>query len=229
MMKKEASAFTTYIALIACLLGIFASGLWSRRETRKKQELSMTYVFACEGDRANFKKLRELKPSESTPQLEHMALAREQDCSAETRVAAIEVLSSRGLPNKDALISLLEIDHPFGVRHAAVEALLQHGCDGLCVKSALEALKALSQGQPTSETKAVAEMETMLIGSTPSTQGLRLLEKSRQDLKELQQQAQNDYFKLLQNNPCEAQKVLRTKYSSDHELIDFVQKQVPGC
>jgi hypothetical protein len=229
MMKKEASAFTTYIALMACLLGIFASGMWFRWETRKKQELSMIYGFACEGDRTNFKKLRELKPSESTPQLEHMALAREQDCSAETRVAAIEVLSSRGLPNKDALISLLEIDHPFGVRHAAVEALLQHGCDGLCVESTLEALKALSKGQPASETKAEAEMETMLIGSAPSTQGLKLMEKSRQDLKELQQQAQNDYFKLLQNNPCEAQKVLGTKYSSDHELIDFVQKKVSGC
>jgi hypothetical protein len=69
----------------------------------------------------------------------------------------------------------------------------------------------------------------MLIGSAPSTQGLKLMEKSRQDLKELQQQAQNDYFKLLQNNPCEAQKVLGTKYSSDHELIDFVQKKVSGC
>jgi hypothetical protein len=227
MMKKGESEFT--IVLIACLLGIVASGLWWRRETRKKQELSVIYAFACEGDRTYFNKLRELKPSESTPQLEHMALAREQDCSGETRIAAIGVLSSRGLPNKDALTSLLGIDHPFGVRHAAVEALIQHGCDGLCVESALEALKALSRGQPASETKAEADVETMLIESAPSTEDLKRLEKSRQDLKELRQQAQNDYFKLLQNNPCEAQKILRTKYSTDHELIDSVQKKVPGC
>lgn len=228
-MKNGESVFTTYIPLIACLFGIAASGLWWRAETRKKQELNVVYGFACGGDRTNFNKLRELKPSESTPLLEHMALAREQDCSAETRVAAIEVLSSRGLPNKDALTSLLGIDHPFGVRHAAVGALIQHGCDELCVESALEAIKALSLGQPASETKAEAEMETMLSASAPSTQDLKLLAKSRQDLKELQQQAQNDYFKLLQNNPCEAQKVLRTKYSSDREFIDSVQKNVPGC
>ncbi len=228
-MKKEASAFSTYIAFMVCLLGIFASGQWWRWETKKKQELSVTYGLACEGDRTYFNKIRELKASESTPQLEHMALANEEDCSAETRVAAIGVLSSRGLPNRDDLTSLLRIDHPFVVRHAAVEALVQHGCDGLCVESALEAIKALSLGQPASETKAEAEIETTVVESAPSTQDPKLLGKSRQGLKELQLQALNDYFKLLQNNPCETQKVLRTKYSSDHELIDSVQKKVPGC
>jgi len=223
------SEFTTYVTLMACLLVIVASGLWWRRETRKQQELSLIYGIACGGSSTYFNKLAELKPSESTPQLENMALAREQDCSAETRVAAIKALSSRGLPNKDALTSLLGIDHPFVVRHAAVEALIQHGCDGLCVEAALEALKALSRGQPPSETNAAAEMDKVQIQSAPSTPDLKLLEKSRQNLKELPQQAQNDYFKLLQSNPCEAQNVLRTKYSSDRELIDSVQKEVPGC
>lgn len=191
--------------------------------------MSLIYGIACGGDRTSFNKLRELKPSESTPQLEQMALAREEDCFAETRVAAIEALSSRGLPNKDALTSLLEINHPFVVRHAAVEAFIRYGCDGLCIENALEALKALSRGQTASETKANAEIEKMLEKSAPSTQDLKSLERSRQDLKELEQQAQNDYFRLLQNNPCEVQKFLKVKYSSDHEFIGSIQKKVPGC
>ena len=224
-MKEGGSKFTVYLALMACLLGIVGSMLWWQRETRQarqKEELRSLYGFACGGDRTSFTRLRDLKPSDSTPQLEHMATAREQDCFADMRVAAIEALSSRGLPNEDALTGLLGIDHPFVVRHAIAEAFIQHGCDGLCVASALDSLRALSRGQPALETNAETEIETLLVDP-------RDIEKSRQHLKELQQQAQNDYFRLLSTNPCEVQKNLQSKYSSDHEFIDAIQKNVPSC
>jgi hypothetical protein len=221
--KYTISKFTAYRVLVVCLLGIVGSMLWWQRESRQKQELQelrLLYSLACGGDQTSFTRLKELKPSDFTPQLEQMA-AGQQGCFADARVAAIEALSSRGLPNKDALTGLLSIDQPFVVRHAAAQAYEQNGCDEACITATLHAANALWKGE--------APFEAGL-SSVEDSYGVHVDQELKAKIDaELRTNTEQDHQTLLNMDPCASRKVLKSEYATAQPFLEYAESRIAPC
>ena len=220
-METRPRPIRVHIALLACVLGIIGSVLWWQHDAKQKKELYLLYTYACADQRDSFERLSKITSSAATRRLQQMAIAREQDCVASMRVAAIKELVRRGLSDGHELHSLLKIDQPFVIRHVVAEAFAQHGCDRECLATTLESLHAISQGQATLEMRLQPELEGYL-------KDLEAIRKSRQDLQNLQQETTTDYFRLLSSDPRATRQILRSDYSADDQFIRYIEKSLPA-
>jgi hypothetical protein len=224
---------TRYLKLLvlACLVGWFVMFIWGtvwrQQRDRENRELTLLYQLSCGGDHASLYQLSGHVSAEATLKLE--LLSKEQACMADARVAAINLLGSKGHLDADDLNLLLRINEPFDVRHATVEAFVQHGCNRKCVATALDSLHELSQGQPALEELLEAQLETELKKIQPPADYQRAIGVSRQQLESLHIKAEADYFTLLSGNPCITREILRTDYATDDRFIELVMGKIPNC
>jgi hypothetical protein len=170
-------------------------------------------LYAAAGDVNSVHRIGSYHSAESVRVLEQ--LAREKSARAETRVDAVNELSRKSSADPNVFTSLLWIDHPFVVRHAAASALTDRGCDSACITAVLYCLHSLWEGQLTAEARLASERH--LNSNQAEAMAARLRSST-----------ENDYFGLLNKNSCSAEKVLHSDYS-DAAFTDHVRQGLVLC
>lgn len=203
-----------FASIVVVLLGAWA--LWMRRhqvQVSKRDEMRALYGLASGGDRDSVRRLADYSSPEAMQLIKK--LAQDRNAYAGGRLEAISILADRSFDLK-TIAPLLSIDQPFAVRHATAKTFERHACEDPCISATLSALHAISRGQPTSEMQAAAQIPS----STP---------RDQEDLLYLRKQTEEDYFALLNSNPCLALNLLEIGYPSDPPFVDEVRKNLHPC
>jgi len=207
------------LAVLAIFL-IVSLGAWAvwvqhwKAQVARRDEMYALYALASGGDRDSVRRLAEYPSPEALSLLEKLA----QDRSAfpEGRLEAINILGAKPRIDASTLAPLLWIDQPFLIRRAVAKVFKERGCSVDCISETLAALHAIWAGQPTLEVQATA-----LIPSPTAD--------AQENLVYFHKQTEEDYFVLLNSNPCLTRKTLQTKYGSDSEFFDKIRMKVGRC
>lgn len=212
-------------AIVIAILILVALSVWGvcahhwQAQVAQREEMSALYAFASGGDLENVKRLSEYPSPEAIHWLER--LAQDQNAAADSRTAAIAALASKPSLNRAALSTLLYIDQPFVVRHAAAEALQQRGCDDHCISATIRGLHAIWKGQP------AIEVGLFAVEHAYGVQGDSKLE-AKIDA-ELKAKTEQDYWRLLENNPCAGRNALKADASAEPAFVEYVQSKLKSC
>ena len=213
-LRSERSLYIARVVILVVFCAAFSIGpIWMsyrREETRKLHDL---YLYAVSGDVDSVHRISAHHSVESVRVLEQ--LARNRSAAAETRVDAVNELSRKSLADSEVFTSLVWIDHPFVVRHAAASALADRGCDSACITAVLYCLHSLWEGQLTAEAHLASEHH---LNSNQAEATLARLRSS----------TENDYFGLLNKNSCSAEKLLQSGYP-DAAFTDHVRQRLVLC
>jgi len=210
--RPEVVALAIFVAVS---LGAWA--VWMHRwnaQADLRDQMNALYAIASGGDRDSIRRLAEYPSPEAMHLIEK--LAQDRNAISTARLEAINVLGERHPIDSKTLAPLLWIDHPFDVRRAVTGVFKQRGCDEECISAALTALHAVWGGQPTLEVRLYAQIPS----STPHAQ---------ENLAYFHKQTEEDYFVLLNSDPCLTGKTLQTKYGSDSEFVDKIRKKLRFC
>ena len=204
-------------------LGVWA--VWMHRrhaEVARRDEMYALYALAGGGDRESVRRLVAEYPSrEAMPLIEK--LAQDRNAFPEGRLEAINVLSARPPIHSKTLAPLLWIDQPFVIRHATAEAFEQRGCDDQCISSTLYALHAIWKGEPAIEAARTTE-------EIEQRYGVHIPPEEKAKINaELRDKTEQDYWKLLDSNPCATRKALINDYSAEPAFVEHVQSKVGLC
>lgn len=209
------SHLIVFVCIVVVSLGVWA--LWMRRyqaQVATSDQMHALYALASGGDLDSVKRLADYPSPEAVQLIKN--LAQDRRALADGRLEAINILANRRPFDPKTIAPLLSIDQPFVVRHATAKAFERHSCEDQCISATLSALHAISRGQPTSEMKATAQIPY----PTPHDQ---------EQLAYLHKQTEEDYFALLNSNPCLARNLLGTGYPSDSQFVDDVRKKLHPC
>jgi hypothetical protein len=204
-----------FVSIVVLSLGVWA--LWMRRyqvQVARRDEMHALYASGSGGDLDSVKRLADYPSPEAMQLIQN--LAQDRRAFADGRLEAINILANRRPFDPKTIVPLISIDQPFVVRHATAKAFEKHGCEDQCISATLSALYAISHGQPTSEMQAAAQIPS------PTAD-------DQQDLLYLHKQTEEDYFSLLNSNPCLAHNLLGTGYLSDSSFVGEIQKNLHPC
>jgi len=205
------------VLAIFVIVSLGACAVWMHRwnaQAARRDEMNALYAIASGGDPASVRRLAEYPSPEAMQFIEK--LAKDRNAFPDGRLEAINVLGARQSIDSKTLPPLLWIDEPFVIRRAVAKVFKERGCSEDCISGTLTALHAIWGGQPTLEVQATA----LVPSSTPHAQ---------EHLVYLRKQTEEDYFVLLNSNPCLTGKALKTKYGSDSEFFEKIRKQVGPC
>jgi hypothetical protein len=213
-MQKFIRKYGNVLTWSLLLSMFFASVLWYRRDLARRNELKYLSLLAHEGDLKSLRQLTEIDSGEAIVQLED--LAKDKSATAYSRVAAIEFLVARKYVDSSFLASLLTIDEPFNIRHAAATELVRVGCEQTCISAALLTLHSILGEQPT------VEMTLPIPGKRP-------LDFRNQIDDQIKISSEKDCILLLKSNPCLTWKLARQEYANDIKLINRIRPEVNPC
>lgn len=217
MKRPEARVIAVLIVVSLAVWGVWAHR-W-RAQVAQREEMRALYAFASGGDLDKVKRLSEYPSPEAIQWLEK--LAQDWNATSDSRTAAIAALASKPSLNRAALSTLLYIDQPFVVRHAAAEVLGQRGCDDQCISTTLRGLRAIWQGQPAFEVGLSTVEHAYGVRGDP--------ELDAKIDAELKANTEQDYWRLLENNPCAARNALKTDTSAEPAFVENVQSKLKPC
>ncbi|HWY55441.1 MAG TPA: HEAT repeat domain-containing protein [Terriglobales bacterium] len=206
--------YGTLLMLVLWFVGFLGSLIWYRMDVAQQQELNTLYATASGGYLYSVERLAERKSTKANIYLQN--LAQDQNAMSDSRVAAIQFLGSKKSIDPQVFASLLRIDQPFVVRHAAATVLGQRGCEENCLSAVLFAMHSILGGQLTLEMRGQGPVESR----TPVDK--QIMEKLRVD-------SENDYLALLKSNPCLAWKIVQRDYPDDTEFIRTMRQKIPAC
>ncbi len=203
------------VALVIWCVGLLAGPYWWAHRIREQRELKALYYPGMAGDLGSIKRLGQHNSEDALRLLE---LAQAPSAFADSRVEAITALGTKKATFDPAVIAtLLWIEQPSMLRHAAVDVFERRGCDSACVSAAMYSLHAIRHGQLTSEMRLATEHpETALM--------------AHRSVAEMRRQSEGDYLALLKSNPCLARKELLTsEYRADSVFVRGVEVELPEC
>ena len=204
------------IALVIWCIAFLASRYWWAHRVKERRELKALYYAGMAGDLGSVKRLESYNSEDALHLLEE--LAQSPSAFADSRVEAIIALGTKESTfDSKVIATLLWIEQPSAVRHAAADVFLRRGCDSACVSAAMYSLHAIRQGQLTSEMRLATEHpETALM--------------AQRSVAEMRRQSEGDYLELLRSKPCLARKeLLSSEYRSDSAFVAGIAVELPDC
>ncbi len=205
------------VLAIFLVVSMGAWAVWMHRwnaQAARRDEMYALYAIASGGDRASVRRLAEYPSPEAKHLIEK--LAQDRNAFSDARLEAISVLGDGQPIDSKTLAPLLWIDQPFDIRRAVTGIFKQRGCSEECMSATLTALHAIWAGQPTLEVRLDAQIPF----STPHAQ---------ENLVYFHKQTEEDYFVLLNSNPCLTGKILQTNYGADSKFVGEIRKKVGHC
>jgi len=209
---KNLRRFQVVAFVIWILLSIVGT-VWAVTWMARQRTMEELYRSARAGDSESIERLGRYNSRQASDWL--VRLAQDRNTRAEIRVKAIRLLS--GIPSfqVNSLTSLLWIEQPFVVRHAALAVFLNRRCDEDCVSAALYSVHGLYSEQPTLEMQLPSAPGSELTAQTHSSQ--------------LRMQSLNEYLALLAKDPCQTRNVLLAEYSSEPAFVSEVLGDIGKC
>ena len=204
------------VALVIWCIALLASPYWWAHRAKEKRELKALYYSGMAGDVESVKRLGSHDSEDALRLLEELAQA--PSAFADSRVEAITALGAKKTTfDSKVVATLLWIEQPYAVRHAAVELFERRGCDSSCVSAAMYSLHAIRQGQLTSEMKLAAEHPEAAF-------------MAQRSVAEMRRQSESAYLALLKSNPCLARKeLLSSEYRADSAFVSGIEVELPEC
>jgi hypothetical protein len=212
--KSTRTSHKIRVVILVVFCAAFGLGpIWLAHRRDETRELHNLYLYAAAGDVNSVHRISSYHSAESVRVLEQ--LARDKSATAETRVDVVNELSRKSAADLDVFTNLLWIDNPFMVRHAAASTLMDRGCDSTCITAVLYCLHSLWAGELTLEARLGGERHANVNHVQATVVRLR-------------SSTENDYFGLLNKNPCSAEKVLHSDYS-DAAFTDYLRQRLVLC
>jgi hypothetical protein len=212
------------VIVIVVSIGLAVFSLWRIVQGNRNAKLDKLYFDAATADRASLTELMSYKNAYAT-QLQLRLL--HEHLGEDDAVTLARALSSRGVLDNTQLAGMLDVSSPGGPRHAAIEVLLDVGCDAQCQTAVLRELENLYSGKQTYEEKITVDRAKTLENSTPEK-----AEFLRDMAKAIHKRAQADALRLARKNSCQVLQAAHLDKNADTAFIKWLEPQlepIAGC